>query len=253
MKKLNNNKIKALTIRELLKNGMKPKEVAQKLNTSLQLVYKWRKRDPLEPRKQRKGKLKRNHIKMLKKLGADKYTGINHASSRMIAYKLNRLFGRGRKTFNVSHSTVNTYLNRCLSKPRKVRKVFYLSEEQRKRRLEFAEYIVRNNIKGSDLFFTDESQMNFCIPLNKSTNRIRLTKKSLKELKLGKKEIFDKVCRPMKKYEQGFIVSRGLSAHRVGKLIFSIGKINTFSYSQALDYYHQHINTLNPGLIFQQD
>ena len=101
-------------MRELLNRGYKPMEVARALNTSKQLVYKWMKKDPLTQRKPRKSKIKKFHIQTMKKLGEDKFTGINHASSRKIAHKLERLFNKGSKTFKIFHTSVNKLLNESI-------------------------------------------------------------------------------------------------------------------------------------------
>ena len=39
----------------------------------------------------------------------------------------------------------------------------------------------------------------------------------------------------------------------VGKLILMVGKVNTFAYSQTLDFYREDIDKLGDDLYFQQD
>ena len=116
----NQNYKTATTIRELLKIGKTPLEVANLLNVSRRLVYKWKNKDPEQPKKTRKSKLKARHIKRIRDWAADKYTGVDGASSRNIAKKLNMAY----RTLNISHRTANTWLNKILSRPRTVRKVF---------------------------------------------------------------------------------------------------------------------------------
>ena len=120
MKQINSKKIIAITIRQILTSGMKPSEVAKTLKVSRQLVHKWKNKDPLTPRKPRKFKLNRTHIKKLIELGEDKYTAINHHSFRKIAHKLNSLFEkRSKGKFRVSHTTINKCLKSCSQFPKK--------------------------------------------------------------------------------------------------------------------------------------
>ena len=49
---------------------------------------------------------------------------------------------------SVFHNTVNNFLNKMLSKPRRLRKPFYLNEKYRKVRNDFCEKIMEMNIKG---------------------------------------------------------------------------------------------------------
>ena len=53
MNNLTKNQETKIAIKQLLKNGMKPLEVAKALNVSHQLVYKWKNKKD-EPRKQKK-------------------------------------------------------------------------------------------------------------------------------------------------------------------------------------------------------
>jgi transposase len=177
------------------------------------------------------------------------------ASSRKLTVKLKRYFEciNPRNKIDVSYVTVNNALNKVLSKPRKIRKVFYLNTQQRQKRLAFSNYILNNGITGNDIFFTDESIFNVCIPINKATNVIRLSKSSVKKLKRGDEEVISKVCREEKKYSEGFMVAAGLSAKGVGPMIFIAGKVNNFAYRQILDFYRDDMANIGGSLYFQQD
>ena len=56
---------------------------------------------------------------------------------------------------NISHTTVNTILNKGLSKPLKVINTFHLTEAHEEKRKKFAEYIIEKKIKikTDNLFF----------------------------------------------------------------------------------------------------
>jgi hypothetical protein len=131
--------------------------------------------------------------------------------------------------------------------------VFYLNEKQKLTRLRFCEYIESQQLTGRDIFFTDESPFLFRTFLNKSTNQMRFSKKSLKKLKEGNEEQINKIYCQEKKYEEGFMVAVGISSRGVGKLIFCVGKVNSFAYKQAIDYYKEDFENLNRNLYFQQD
>jgi len=49
------------------------------------------------------------------------------------------------------------------------------------------------------------------------------------------------------------MVAGGMSSGGVGKLIFMVGKVNAFAYSQTLDFYREDIDKLRDDLYFQQD
>ena len=48
---------------------------------------------------------------------------------------------------------VTEFLKEKFWAPRKLKKVFYLDEKQRKKRLEFCEQMIQKQIKGEDIFF----------------------------------------------------------------------------------------------------
>jgi transposase len=158
-------------------------EIAKTLKVSHQLVYKWKNKQ-VEPRKPRKPKLTKKYLKLMREWAEGKSTGVDMASSRKITRKLNFKF----KNLSVSHMTVNRTLNKILTKPRKLRKVFYLNDDHLQQRKDFCEYILEEGIKGEDIFFTDESNFDLSNNINKQTNKVRLSKSSLKKLKKGNKD-----------------------------------------------------------------
>ena len=54
-------------------------------------------------------------------------------------------------------STINNTLNKYISKPKKVRKVFILTESQKAKRFEFLKFMNRKQITPEDILFSDES------------------------------------------------------------------------------------------------
>lgn len=61
----------------------------------------------------------------------------------------------------ISLSTVNKTLNQYLSKPKQMRKVFYLNEKKKDQRLKFLLFMKENSISPDDIFFSDESIINY--------------------------------------------------------------------------------------------
>ena len=58
------------------------------------------------------------------------------------------------------YTTVNNYIKEYFGTPRKIRKVFYLSESQKKKRFDFCESILKKKkLKSEQIFFTDESNV----------------------------------------------------------------------------------------------
>ena len=59
--------------------------------------------------------------------------------------KTNNIFDKNKKLIKISHVTVCSYLNQLLGRPRRIRKVFYLTKEQMKKRVKFCNSILEKN------------------------------------------------------------------------------------------------------------
>ena len=146
-------------------------------NCSKQLVSKYRKYDPKPRPIKRSLKLPERYKKFLINIAQDKPLG--RYSSRFLAGTINRILWRRkvrdskRRIMTVTHSTINSYLNKLLGKPKKIIKVFYLSETQKKERVKFCKMILKNYQKRN-IFWTDETQIDLC---NYTRDYIRLPKK----------------------------------------------------------------------------
>ena len=68
-------------------------------------------------------------------------------SSRKISSMINEdlkasnIFDKNRKPIKISHVTACSYLNQLLGRPRRIRKVFYLTKKQMKKRVKFCNSI----------------------------------------------------------------------------------------------------------------
>ena len=83
--------------------------------------------------------------------------------------------------------TVCLILNKELGKQRKIKKVFYLSEKQKQKRVEFCMLMLEKGISGKQIQFTDETRIEMGSYIRDS---IRLSKKTTKNLKKGDKDSF---------------------------------------------------------------
>ena len=86
-------------------------------------------------------------------------------SCRKIAAKINRLFEQKNeldkkgKILSVSYKTVNNILKEFYGRPKKIRKVFFLSEENIKQKFKFFKMVLERKINFDEIMFTDESKI----------------------------------------------------------------------------------------------
>ena len=230
---------------------MKPIEIAKLFNISKQKVNYWI-HNPIIFHHKRRTKMTRKEINIIIKWARDR--PVNLYSARKIQKKFNALpknkkeKGEQKK---VSLSTVNKTLNQYLSKPKPVRKVFYLDENKKEQRLKFLQFMKAHNISPSDIFFTDESIFNLSSYFNKNM-KIRVSKRTEKGLKNGNESSIKLVTREFHKKVNGIMVSGGICRAGLGEIIFHSGNVNTFAYKQVLEYYKKDFEKLQP-LFFQQD
>ena len=80
-------------------------------------------------------------------------------SSRKIASLMNEELKRNNLDITISKDSINRYLKAEFGKPRKIRKVFHLTNEQKKERVEFCKRMLEMGISGKQIMFTDETQI----------------------------------------------------------------------------------------------
>lgn len=224
-------------------------EMANIFGVSRGMVSKWKNRRFFtEQKRNRKSNLNSNIRKFLIKKAANKFTGIDEASSRKLSQEIMNKF-----SVYISKTTVNKYLNKILNKPKKATTTFILKEKDKTRRIEFANMILDQKISGKSIFFTDEKRFILNPPLNRQTNQIRLNNEGESQYRNKKGKIYEMVAKPQPKFSKGIMVAGGLSYNGVGKLIFITGTMRSFSYLQALKLYRDDIQRLGVNLYFQQD
>jgi hypothetical protein len=151
------------------------KSLATKYDLKYTTVRRWKDRTTTTITKktgQRRTKYNQTIKRHIYKLAANKFTGAEQASSRKIMFKIRRKF-----KVDITHATVNNYLRKMLKKPRRAQKTFVITSDYKEKRLEFSKYIKENNIKGNQIFFTDEKRFYSHVKMNPQVNQIRLTKK----------------------------------------------------------------------------
>ena len=241
---------RAIAIKKVYEAGMKAIEIARLLSISPQKVNYWI-HHPITYKKKRREKLTKNERNFIIKWAKNK--PINIASAKRIQKRFNRLSKYQKENKlqkKVSISTINKILNKFISKPKKIRKVFLLTETQKKKRYEFLEFMKKKKITPSDIFFTDESIFNLS-SLNGNC-KIRISKKMQKNLKCGNEKAINLIARPVHKKVNGIMISGGICKKGLSHLIFHSGNVNTFSYKQVLDFYKEDINDFGVKF-FQQD
>ena len=76
-------------------------------------------------------------------------------------------------------------LNKFIGKAKVIRKVFHLSLYDKYLSVQFYKFMKQNNIGPENIFFTNESIFPLYAYMNKGTKKIRLTKKTRRNLKNG--------------------------------------------------------------------
>ena len=207
--------------------GMTIRQIAEKYKVSVPTVMKWKDRTtPIIQKRKRKKKLNRIIRKFIYINTADKFTGVDKASTRKIANRIQGKFG-----LSVSRTTVSKCCKEMLRKPIKAGKAFLLTMKNQERRVEFAKYMLdipldpnstRPNrqpqfmITGIQIGFSDEKFFNLDTATNGKINQIRLTDETWKRLKAGDEEIHNKIYKQAPKYDQKFMVAACLTPRGPG-------------------------------------
>ena len=131
--------------------GMKYDEIARLLKISLQKFYYWTHND-FKDKQNRRKKLSKFYFDKIIKLAKNKTTSNMSCRkiSRIINPSLNKrnIKYRG-KQLKISFKTISNYLREIYGRPKKLRKTFYLSEVQKKARVDFCKKILQKGIDFS--------------------------------------------------------------------------------------------------------
>ena len=152
VKKLNHD---AITIKKLLSKGYTQARICRMLGLKKQKVSYWA-NTQIKYEIKRKTKLDEKFKKRIIELAEDKLT--SDMGSRKIAEIINKELkdnnvrdSKGR-ILTIEKTAVNRYLKNALGRPRKVRRVFFLNDDQKKERVKFCENILKKRLEVNIFF-----------------------------------------------------------------------------------------------------
>ena len=198
---------KAITVQNLIKKGVPTRDIMKQCGVNKQYISYWRHKEIKETH-YRKKKLPTKYIKWLVEIASNR--PVSECSSRNMARVLNKKLKKEKITdskkrqLTIGYRTINKILNKFIGEPRKIRKVFFLSEDQKRKRIDFCKKILEKGLTGKEIFFTDETQIDLSNYVNDS---IRLTKENEEKLKKGELDVYDLITRPKKKFEKSIMVA----------------------------------------------
>ena len=253
---------KGAAIRYQMDMGMTNAQISKMLKIPESTVRYYRKR-PKTLISKRSSKLPKKYIYEIYRLASNKTT--REMPAGLIAIKINEklqknnVLNKKGKLLSIGKRQVNNILKQKFGKPLKIKPVFYLNEDSKKKRLAFCKKIIEMEIDGkkldgTNIFFTDETKIDTAP--NTSNESIRISSKIKNKLKIGDEEGYKLINRERKKFEPSIIVAGGVSFYGLSDLILLKGTMQEFSYAQALEYYrdnYENFKKLNPNLFFEQD
>ena len=240
-----------------MERGLSNAQISKSLGIPESTVRYYRKRPEIKEIK-RASKLPQNYIDKIYELASNKTT--REMPGGLIAIKINNLLKKDNildknwKILSITKSQVNRILREKFGKPLKVRKVFYLNEEAKKKRVEFCQKIIQMDLEGKNIFFTDETRIDTAS--NTKGESIRLSSKIKNKIKKGEEEGYKKINKETKKFEPSIMIAGGISYYGLSDLILLNGTITDFAYSQALEFYKENYEDFkrqNENLFFEQD
>ena len=127
---------KAITVKNLINKGVSTREICKRFGVNKQYVSYWR-HNNIEETHYRKKKLPIKYIKWMIDISKDK--PVSECSSRNMSRIINKKLKEDHVKdskgvqLKIGYRTVNNLLNKFISRPRKIRKVFFLTKEQKKK------------------------------------------------------------------------------------------------------------------------
>ena len=248
---------KGAAIRYQMERGLSNAQISKSLGIPESTIRYYRKR-PIIKEIKRASKLPQKYIDMIYEMASNKTT--REMPGGLIAIKINNklkkdgALNKNGKFLSITKSQVNRILREKYGKPLKIRKVFYLNKEAKKKRLEFCQNIIQKGLEGKNIFFTDETKMDTAP--NTKGESIRMSSQIKNKLKKGDEDGYKKINRETKKYESSTIIAGGVSYYGLSDLILLNGTMRDFAYAQALEFYkenYENFKKLNENLYFEQD
>lgn len=149
---------------------MPQSKIKRILGVSRALISKWTNYHKREPKIMgRPPKFSEKQKEVIYKTSEGKMTKINKVPARNIVFQFLNKFNE-----SISKSTVNNFLLKKFGKQYRGVNSILLTEEHINQRLEFSNEIIKNEIKLSDIIFTDECWIVSFPKVNSKINVIRL-------------------------------------------------------------------------------
>ena len=142
------------TVKIFLAEGFSQIWITRKLGITKQRVWA---KHPFKPFQLRRRKLEDKYINKILDLAKDQTT--SDMSSARIASQINKDLEKDGKNITIHKATICRILNKELGKPRKIKKVFYLTQKQKQKRVDFCQDMLKKNISGEKIIFTDENRI----------------------------------------------------------------------------------------------
>ena len=213
-KEYDEDTLNRITIVRLTQKGVSQSEIKKILGVSRALVSKWANYQKRKPKTMgRPPKFSEEQKEFIYQTAEGKMTIINKVSARNIAFQFSNKFNE-----TISKSSVNNFLFEKYGKPYRGVNSILLTEEHIKQRFEFSNEIIKNEIKSSDIIFTDECRIVLFPKVNPKINVIRLNendKNNIHTYEVNKKKTF---FRP--KFEISLMVAEGITKYGLSNLVF---------------------------------
>ena len=137
---------KGSAIKHQMERGLSNAQISKSLGISESTVRYYRKRPNIKEIK-RASKLPQKYIEKIYKLASNKTTrempGVLIAIKISNPPKKDNILNKNGKIFSITKSQVNRILRAKYGKPLKVRNIFYLKEEAKKKRLKFCQNLIQ--------------------------------------------------------------------------------------------------------------
>ena len=166
---------------------------------------------------------------------------------------MNEKFKAKGSNLRVSKATVCRILKKYFGKPRKMKRLFCVNNKKKEERIKFCKKILDLKLRGKDIFFTDESQMD-CNPF--VNEQIRLSPENAQKLKKGDPDALNLLNKDAEKFPKKILIAGGISFYGLSDLIIVEGTMTDFAYGQTLLHYKKNYDEFklkNKNLIFEQD
>ena len=229
----------AILIKRLLKEGMPACQISKKYGIKKQKISYWKKNE-IKTVINRKSKLTEEDVKYMIKLAENRTT--SDMDSRKITMLMNEKFKKEGRKLTINHMTTCRILNKNMGKPRKMKKVFSINNKKKEERIKYCNKILELDLRGKDLFFTDESIMDLSPFVNE---KIRLSKENNEKLKKGDPEALNLLNKQADKYPKQILIAGGISHYVLNNLIIANRAMTDFSYGQTLFHYKKISMNLN--------